>query len=480
MNYQKVIHSLCIILVFLGLTMLLPLFWSLYYGDNDWTAFLQGGLFTVAVGYAGIKATRMEGDIKTKEAFIIVSFSWLFASLFGAIPYLLSGTVASFTDGFFETMSGFTTTGATIFSDIERLPHGILFWRSLTQWLGGMGIIVLFVAILSSFGVGGMQLYRAELPGHMTEKIKPRISETAKILWETYLLLTIFETLVLWGLGMSLFDAMCHAFGSVATGGFSTKNASIGYYSNPLIHWAVTLFMFLSGVNLALYYQAFRGRSLKYFWRNSEYRLYAIFVFIGIVILSISVAGDFSSLGETLRQASFHVVALITTTAYTTVNYSEWTVVPQILLVALMFVGGCAGSTAGSIKVGRILLLLKQGKLELQRALHPRAILSIKVDGKPVGQDTVITVAVFFFSYMLIIALGTVVMGMMGLDLLSAFTSVAACLGNVGSGLGLVGPSQNYSFVPSFGKYLLAFVMLLGRLELFTVLVLLLPSFWRR
>lgn len=480
MNYKKVVYTLSIILIIIGVSMVLPLFWSLYYGDHDWAAFLKASLFTILVGYAGCKATSLEGDIRSKEAFMIVSLSWIFASAFGAIPFILSGTFTSYADAFFETMSGFTTTGASVLSDIEALPHGILFWRSFTHWLGGMGIIVLFVAILSSFGMGGLQIFRAEAPGPITEKIKPRISETAKILWMTYVIFTLAETLILWVLGMSLFDALCHTFGTLATGGFSTKNASIGFYTNPLIHWVITLFMFLSGANFALYYQAFRGRNLKSFWRNSEFKLYAAFVLLGTAIISLNIDGEFFNIEEIVRQASFQVVSIITTTGYATADFNKWALLSRALLVTMMFIGGCAGSTGGSIKVGRILLLLKQSRLELRRALHPRAILNIKIDGKSVNQDVIINVAQFFFIYMIITALSTIFMAFLGLDLLSAFTSVAATLGNIGPGLGLVGPTQNYSFVPAVGKYLLSFLMLLGRLELYTVLVLLMPSFWRK
>lgn len=478
MNYKKVIYSLSIVLIIIGITMVFPLFWSLYYGDHDWVAFLLSSIICTTVGYGGRVIGSLEGDIRAKEAFMIVSLSWLLASSFGAIPYLLAGTFTSFADAFFETMSGFTTTGASVLTDIEVLPHGILFWRSLTHWLGGMGIIVLFVAILASFGMGGLQIFRAESPGPITEKIKPRISETAKILWMTYLIFTVVETVLLWALGMSLFDALCHTFGTLATGGFSTKNASVGFYSNPWIHWVITFFMFLSGANFALYYQVFRGKSLKSFWRNSEFKLYTAFIVICTVLISFNISGG--SLEEILRKASFQVLSIITTTGYATTDFDTWALLPRALLVALMFIGGCAGSTGGAIKVGRILLLLKQSILELKKALHPRAILNIKIDGKAVSQEIAINVAQFFFIYMMLTALATIFMAILGLDLLSAFTSVAATLGNVGPGLGLVGPTQNYAFVPASGKYLLSFMMLLGRLELYTVLVLLLPSFWRK
>lgn len=481
MDYRKIFASLGVILMLLGASMLLPLFWSLYYGDQDWWVFIVTSTVTFLTGAVLYKFLGLEGGFNSREAYAVVSLSWLLASLFGAVPYLLSGTFMSFADAFFETMSGFTTTGASVLTDIERLPHGILFWRSLTHWLGGMGIIVLFVAVLSSLGVGGMQMFRAESPGPVAEKIKPRIRETAKILWYTYLTLTLAETLLLWVLGMPLFDALCHTFGTLATGGFSTKNASIGHYSSPLIHWVIIVFMFLSGANFALHYQAFRGRSLKAFWRNNEFRMYLYFVLLSIFLIS----GDLlinnrHGLEKVLREASFQVVSIITTTGYATADFDKWPLLSQALLVTLMFVGGCAGSTGGSIKVGRLLVLLKQSYLELQRAIHPRAILNTKVDGKAFSQEILINIMQFFFIYIAIAAISIVFMAALGLDLVTAFTSVAATLGNVGPGLGGVGPTQNYYFVSAVGKYYLSLLMLLGRLELYTVLVLLAPSFWKK
>ncbi len=481
MNYQKIISSLGIILMIIGVSMVFPLFWSLYYGDHDWLAFLITSIITFFLGFIAHKSTKLSGDFHNREAFIVVTFSWLLASAFGAIPYVLTGTFTSYADAFFETMSGFTTTGASVLTDIESLPHGVLFWRSLTHWLGGMGIVVLFIAVLSSLGMGSMQMFRAESPGPVAEKIKPRISETAKILWYTYLLFTIVETLLLWLLGMPLFDALCHTFGTLATGGFSTKNASIGYYTNPLIHWVIIVFMFMSGANFALYYQALRGRSLWTFWRNPEFKLYSLIVLAATVFVSVDLfLSGIKGIGNILTLSSFQVVSIMTTTGYATADFDKWPFFSQAILVALMFIGGCAGSTGGSIKVGRILVLLKQSLLELQKVVHPRAIMSLKIGGKNVPQDIVINILQFFFIYMLVTMCGTVFMALLGLDLMSAFTAVAATLGNVGPGLAKVGPVQNYSFIPAIGKYVLAFFMLLGRLELYTVLVLILPSFWKK
>ncbi|MCR4442076.1 MAG: TrkH family potassium uptake protein [Peptococcaceae bacterium] len=481
MNYGMIIAALGAILMLIGGSMFLPLCWSLYYGDHDWPAFLLPGAVTFLTGLIAFRATGFKGSFQNREAFAVVSLSWLTASLFGAVPYLLSGTFTSFGDAFFETMSGFTTTGASVITDIEALPHGVLFWRSLTHWLGGMGIIVLFLALLSSLGVGGLQMFKAESPGPVAEKIKPRISETAKVLWYTYLVFTAAETVLLKLLGMPLFDALCHTFGTLATGGFSTKNASIGYYTNPLVHWVIILFMFLAGANFALHFHAFQKRSLRSFWKNSEFKLYALLVLVSVIAVTGHLTAAFDQPVEaSLRQAAFQVVSIMTTTGYATADFGSWPPFGKALLVILMFIGGCSGSTGGSIKVGRILFLLKQCRLELQKAMHPRAILTAKIDGKSIHNEVLINVLQFFFIYMAITGISTVLMAALGLDLVSAFTSVAATLGNVGPGLGSVGPACNYSFVPLPGKFYLAFLMLLGRLELYTVLVIFLPSFWKK
>ncbi|MFZ5946002.1 MAG: TrkH family potassium uptake protein [Bacillota bacterium] len=481
MNYRKILSFLGVILIILGLSMLLPIFWSLYYGDSDYSAFMISSSLTSLIGLALYKMNKIEGDFHNKEAFVVVSFSWLIAAAFGAIPYMLTGTFTSYADAFFETMSGFTTTGASVLSDIESLPHGVLFWRSLTHWLGGMGIIVLLVAILSAIGTGGMQMFRAESPGPITQKIMPRISQTAKILWYTYLTFTVSQTLLLWLSGMTMFDALCHTFGTLATGGFSTKNASIGHYESPLIQWIIIIFMFLSGANFALYYQALRGKSLAIFWKNSEFKLYSLLIIAAVSILSFNllIFSGYTDISTIVRDASFQAVSIMTTTGYATADFGQWSFAAQTILVILMFIGGCAGSTGGSIKVGRVLVLLKQTLLELKRAIHPRAILNLKIDGQPVTNEITINVLQFFFIFIIITAISTFIMTSMGLDLVTAFTSVAATITNVGPGLGNVGPVANYGFIPDAGKYLLSFLMMLGRLELYTVLALLVPSFWK-
>ncbi len=482
MNIRGIVALLGIVLIIIGLAMLLPMAWSLYYADGDWKAFLYPAFITLGFGMITFFAAGQRGEYNSRDAFAAVTLSWIAASVFASLPYMFSGVLPTFADAFFETMSGFTTTGASVFSDVENLPHGILFWRSLTHWLGGMGIVVLFVALLSSLGAGGMQMFKAEAPGPVAEKIKPRISETAKILWMTYVVLTILQIILLWVSGMSFFDALCHAFGTLATGGFSTKNASIGFYEQPLIQWIVILFMFMAGANFTLYFQALRRRNLQNFWRNIEFRVYLIIVAVFIVLITAMLAFTIPQPFEaSLRQAAFQVVSVITTTGYATADFGLWPFFIQALLVILMFIGGCSGSTSGSIKVGRILILTKQYRIEMQRAMHPRGIFDVKVGGKHVGIDVVINVHQFFFIYMLIVAISVIIISLLAdLDIVSSFTAVAATLGNVGPGLGRVGPMENYGFIPAAAKYYLSFLMLLGRLELYTALVFFLPSFWKK
>ena len=482
MNYQRIVYSLSIILLIIGLAMLLPLFCSLYYGETDSYALALSCGVIYLVGFLGFKKAKTEGEFLHKEVFFIVTVGWILVSIFGSIPYLLSGTFTSFADAFFETMSGFTTTGASVLTDVEALPHGLLLWRSLTHWLGGMGIIVLFVALFPSVGIGGMQMYQAEAPGgSLMKKIRPRISEMAKVLWSIYLIMTIAEIILLYIAGMPLFDAVCHTFGTVATGGFSIKNASIGYYNNAAIEWIITIFMFLSGANFALYYTIYRRKKLSVFTHNNEFKLYTLIVFTAIIfeVYSLySISGY--SIGDSIREAAFLVVSIITTTGFGTADFAQWSFLGQVILISLMFVGGCTGSTGGSIKVGRILVLIKQTKLELQRCLHPRAVLSLKIDGENVAHQNVLNVTVFFFLYIGIVLAGTILMTVVGRDLITSFTAAATCLGNIGPGLGLVGPTKNFAFLSGGEKYFLSFLMLLGRLEIYTVLVLFLPSFWRK
>jgi trk system potassium uptake protein TrkH len=466
----------------IGLSMFVPCLCSFYYGEVEAYAFLLSAALVLVVSMVAYKKTEPTGVTLQKEVFCTVALGWLLAALFGSLPYLISGTFVSFADAFFETMSGFATTGATVLADVESLPRGILFWRSMTHWLGGMGIIVLFVALLSSLGTGGEKMFLAESPGgSILTKLTPRISDSAKILWGTYLILTIAEIILLFLFGMPIYDAVCHTFSNVSTGGFSVRNGSIGFYGSPQIEWVIIIITFLSGANFALYYRSVREKSLAPLRRNSEFRLYSLIIVLaaGLIAYNLYTNGQ-SGLGDAIRQAAFQVVSIMTTTGFVTEDFNQWPIISMAILFMLMFIGGCAGSTSGGVKVGRILVMFKQTILELRHQIHPRAVIPLKIDGEVIDREKVMTILQFFFVYTALILVGLFFMSFQGLDLVTAFTAVVAALGNVGPGLGAVGPASNYGFISDAGKYFLSFYMLIGRLELFTVLVLFLPSFWRK
>lgn len=481
MDFRRVFSILSFLLLCLSGTLLLPMAVSLLYGESEAWAFLYAFFLCGGIGLVGYLLLRTgPKEITHREGFAIVGLGWIIACLMGAVPYLLTGTPDSFLDALFESSSGFTTTGATVIQDVEILSKGILFWRSLTHWLGGMGIILLSMAILPMLGVGGMQLYKAEVPGPVPDRLKPRIRETAKTLWIVYLFISAVEILLLAVGGMSLFESVCHTFGTMATGGFSTRNASIGSYNSAYIDWVITVFMFIAGANFALHYLFLTGRSRPYL-KDPEFRFY----FFTILGISISVgllllAGTYSSWTTSFRYAVFQVVSILTTTGYTTTNYELWPWVVQVILFALMFFGGCAGSTGGSIKCVRILLLIKQAYKEIYQLIHPHAISTIKLGRKTVPSDVMESVFGFFLLYLGIYIGASVFMSFLGLDFQSSLASVAACIGNVGPGLGAVGPAQTYASIVPAGKWVLILCMILGRLELFTLIVLFLPEFWRK
>lgn len=492
-NSRIIFRIIGILLIIEGLFMLTALPFSWYYGGNDifdlvffdgkhdfWPILVAAG-FTSIVGtliYFFTANARKE-SIGKREGYVIVAVTWVIISLFGALPWVLTGAIPNFTDAFFETISGFTTTGATILTDIEAMPKGLLFWRATTHWIGGMGIIVLSLAILPFLGIGGMQLYIAEVPGPTPDKLHPRITQTAKRLWGIYFLFTFVQTVLLMLGGLDLFDGLTHAFATMATGGFSTKNDSIAGFS-PYIQYVITAFMFLAGVNFTLHYMALHGR-LRDVVRNEEFRYY--FYTIAFVTLIITIAlfvTRTSGVELSFRQAIFTVISIITTTGFVTADYLLWPGVLWFLIFLIMFVGGSAGSTGGGVKVVRQLLLLKNSMLELKRLLHPQAIIPVRMNGKPVSQDIIFRVLAFFLIYMIIFAFGTFVMAMFGLDFETSVGASAATLGNIGPGIGLVGPVGNYTVIPDAGKWFLSFLMLLGRLEFFTVLILFSPAFWTR
>jgi trk system potassium uptake protein TrkH len=461
--------------------MLLGLPFSFYYGDGDHIALLLSSGIGIAISIPGLFfLPKRHEDIRSKEGFAIVTLGWISFATIGALPFVLSGAVPHYTDAFFETMSGFTTTGASILTDIEAVPHGILFWRSLTHWLGGMGIIVLTIAILPFLGVGGMQMFKAESPGPTVDKLSPRIASTAKILWGVYVFFTLFETALLMLAGMSLFDALCHSFGTLATGGFSTKNASIAAYSSATVDYIIIVFMIIAGTNFSLHYKLFTGKFSDFF-KNPEFRFFISLIALATFIIFLEVLlFQYHEVGKSFQYSSFQVVSIMTTTGYCTADYEKWSITAQIILFMLMFIGGSAGSTGGGIKVIRLLLLVKFAYNELIRLLHPNAIVAVKISGQVIDRKVLINVAGFFIIYVMITAVSVLIVSSFGLDFATSMGAVAATINNIGPGLGGVGPTDNYAHLPSALKWFLSFLMMLGRLEIYTVIILLSPTFWKR
>jgi len=414
-----------------------------------------------------------------REAFMTVTLTWLAISFFGSLPYIFSASVNSLTDAFFESMSGFTTTGASIFADVERLPAGVLFWRSMTQWIGGMGIIVFALAVLPIIGTGGMQLFKAEVPEISVDKLRPRIIDTAKALWLIYIGITGIIIILYFIAGMNIYDAICHAFTTISTGGFSTKNTSIAYFNSPLLEYISSFGMFLGGINFALYFYLLKG-NLGVFFKNAEFRFY-FFIIIGIIfLLTIDLCCYYSSYSESIRYAVFQVVSIMTTTGYTTADYLKWNSFSQLILLIIMFFGGMIGSTGGGIKQVRVYLMIKQIYREFYQLVHPRAVLALKLDDKFLTKETLGSIWGFVFLALFVCAIASVAMTGTGLDLITSVSTVVSAMNNVGPALGQAGPAGNYSSIPVFGKWILIFCMLAGRLEYYTVLILFTPAFWKR
>lgn len=481
-NYRVILNVLGLLLTLNGAFMLTCVPFSLYYKQGDLYPLLLSAVLTAGIGYATFLSTRRgrNKELKKKDGYLIVTMGWLTMSVFGTLPYILSGAIPEFTNAFFETISGYTTTGASILTDIESLDKGILFWRSLTQWIGGMGIIVLAVAILPILGIGGMQLFVAEAPGISPDKLQPRIKETAKRLWLIYLGLTGTELALLWIGGMSFFDAINHALTTMATGGFSTKNTSIAHFDSPFIQYVIVLFMFLAGTNFTMTYMGLHGR-FKTVYRNEEFRFYIALILIMAIASTTGIAFvSGQGLEKSFRDGLFQVVSIITTTGYVTADYTSWTYPLTVMFFVLMFVGASAGSTAGGVKIVRHIVLIKNSILELKRQLHPSAIIPVRLNKRAVHRDITFNILAFIMIYITIFALGSVILASFGVDFTTAIGAVATSLGNIGPGLGDVGPVDNFSKIPTPGKWFLSFLMLVGRLELFTVIILFTPYFWRK
>ncbi len=514
LNVKVVINFLGVLLILNAFFMFLCVPVSLFYEEETVSGISIAAFLTASIGGIMYFASKKHSkNVQKREGYLIVTFGWLFMALAGTLPYLFSGSIPHFTDAFFETMSGFTTTGSSILNDIESMPKGILFWRSFTHWIGGMGIIVLAIAILPLLGIGGMQLFSAESPGPSADKLHPRITETAKRLWFIYVLLTLIQALLLWGAGMTLFDAVNHALCTLSTGGFSTKNASIAYWNNqPLIQYIIILFMFIAGTNFVLNYFTLTGRIKKMFL-NEEFKWYAGIV-LGISLItaitmylyanpteSLPVGADHALNAWTdssnqlrytseasIRHALFQVLAVITTTGFVSADFTMWTPFLAVLFFALMFTGGSAGSTSGGIKVVRHIILIKNSWLEFKRLLHPNAIVPVRHNGKSVKQQIVFNILAFFMIYMLIFTFSSIILsftesetGIPNLkDFVSAIGVSASALGNVGPAFGNYSPVDNFANMSASGKWFCSFLMLLGRLELFTILILFTPFFWKK
>ena len=493
LNYKIIFHFLGLLLLFNGGFMLLSALISLIYKDGVTFQIFIAGIITLLIGVVSMVFTRRhKKEMNKREGYIVVTFGWIIMSLSGTLPYVLTESIPSFTNAFFETMSGYTTTGASILNDIEAVPKGVLFWRSLTHWIGGMGIIVLAIAILPLLGIGGTQLFAAEAPGPSTDKLHPRITDTAKRLWLIYFGYTAAETLLLSAAGMSFFDAINHSMCTLSTGGFSTKNASVAYWNGqPIIQYIIILFMFLAGTNFVLSYFAFKGKVQKII-QDEEFKLYfkfiVIFTAIAAIIIYFRADVSQSSIAHPMvwgeaesafRHALFQVLSVITTTGFITADYTMWTPFLVVFFFGLMFLGGSAGSTSGGVKVVRHLILIKNSFLEFKRTLHPNAIVPVRYNKKAINRFIVFNVLAFFILYMLSFIIGALVFSMFEIEFKSAIGLAASTLGNVGPALGDFGPVNNYSALPPLAQWWASFLMLIGRLELFTVLILFTPFFWR-
>lgn len=482
MRWPNVFNIVGVLITAIGLMMFFPLMCALYYHDASVFSFSVSMTITVLAGFAIYLIFRSHKSdyISPREGMAIVAVGWTAIGFFGALPFHFADIFPSFADSFFESVSGFTTTGSSVMTNIEAAPKGILFWRSLIQWLGGMGIIVLSLAILPFLGVGGMQLYKAEVPSPVPDKLKPRLSETAMLLWKVYALISLVEFFLLKFGGMSVYEALCHTFTTMPTGGFSTKNTSIAHYDSVYFDVVIMIFMLLAGINFSLHYQMLRGRTLA-FWEDTECRFFLGMVILFIGLVTYDIYGQaYSSFSDALRYSSFQVISIVTTTGYATADYEVWPGMSQMIIFLCMFIGASAGSTGGGMKCIRIMLCFRYCYRELFSMIHPRAVSQVKLSGKTVSDGVMKSIMGFLAIYIGLFAICSVILAGIGVDFVTSFTAVASCIGNIGPGFGMIGPTENFAMIPQAGKWLLIWCMLLGRLEIYTVLILLVPEFWRK
>jgi len=482
MRWNYILNIVGILTFFLGLTMLLPLLFGLYYSDQSVIPLTYSIVITVFFGiliYASCKNSKTD-FITQREGMAIVAIGWAVVGFFAALPFYFGGCFNTFTDAMFESVSGFTTTGASVLTNIENVSKGLLLWRSFIQWLGGMGIIVLSIAILPFIGVGGIELYKAEVPSPIPDKLKPRIRETSMVLWKVYILLTLLEIFFLLFGGMDFFNALCHSFTTMPTGGFSTKNSSIAYFDSVYIDVVIITFMFLAGINFSLHYQMLKNKPLA-IWRDPEGRFFIGLVILLTTIVTLNIYGNaFETIGQSIRFGLFQVVSIITTTGFATFDYEKWPAMSQLILLLCMFLGACAGSTGGGMKCIRIIICIKYCYKELFLFIHPHSVMQIKIGGKSVPENIIRSIIGFLSLYIGLFVISSILLSGMGVDFITSFSAVAAAIGNIGPGFGLVGPVENFANIPCLGKWLLIWCMLLGRLEIYTVIILFVPEFWRK
>ncbi|MCG8688500.1 MAG: TrkH family potassium uptake protein [Desulfobacterales bacterium] len=483
MRWPFILRIIGILLFVLGLSMSVPLICSLYFKDGALTGHATAMAITMAMGALLVLASIKANDqtyINQKEGITVVALGWFGIGLFGALPFFMAPDFTSYTDAFFESVSGFTTTGSSIMTNIEGAAPSILLWRSLIQWLGGMGIIVLSLAILPFLGVGGIQLYKAEVPSPLPDKLTPRLSDSAKILWVVYAGMTIVLIVLLYLGGMPLFESICHGLTTLPTGGFSPKNASIAHYNSAYFDYTITIFMLLAGINFSLHYQLLRGKPLA-FWKDSECRFFLSVVAVFTLIMTWNTWGPvYGSFLQAFRFASFQVASIITTTGFATSDYEQFPGLSQAIIFFCMFMGASAGSTGGGMKCARILVCVKYFYRELFKLIHPRSISHIKVNNTLISEDLLRSIMGFLALYILVFVLATILLAAMGVDFITALGATASCIGNIGPGFGTVGPVENFAHLPQAGKWLLSWCMLAGRLEIYTVIILLVPEFWKK
>lgn len=478
MNYRIILNTLGWVLKFEAAAMLLPLLCSVIYGEKTAISFV---ICIIICLFSGILLSRFSPKNKTmysKEGFITVALSWIIMSIFGCLPFVISGAIPYFVDALFETVSGFTTTGASILSEVESLPNGILFWRSFTHWIGGMGVLVFLVAVLPLSGGNNMYLLKAESPGPSVSKLVPKVKSTAKILYGIYTVMTLIEIVILLIGGMKLFDAVTLSFGTAGTGGFGVKNSSMAEYSSFLQN-TVTVFMILFSVNFTLYYAVLAGR-VKDALHSEEFRAYMLIVFSSVFVITVNSYHMFDGIGDAVKHTAFQVASIISTTGYTTTDFDKWPELSKTILVLLMFIGACAGSTGGGIKVSRIIIALKTVAKELVLTAHPKSTRKITVDKRIIEHETIRSVNVFFMAYAVIFVISTLIISIDNFDFITNFTAVAATVNNIGPGLALVGPTQNFGGYSVLSKIVLIFDMMAGRLEIFPMLMLFSPYTWKK